>query len=152
MPSVLRLTVVTGPHKDEKFCFCGPSHCLIGRDSDCFIQLAGTHRDRLISRHHCELIIEPPVLKLSDLASRNGTFINGIRVATESSEPNMNADWKALDSDAILCHGDLLTAGGTTFRVELVECSPKSEDAGKEPFWEEGEVAKKGCPIQCQCS
>ena len=149
MATVLRLTVLTGPHKSEKFCFCGPARCLIGRTGDCFVQLAGTPRDELISRHHCQLIIEPPVLLLNDLASLNGTFINGTRVDSEELALTSNADGKALDADSILNQGDLLTTGGTTFRMDLVECPPKDKIVAKEPFWEIGEAAKKGCPIHC---
>jgi pSer/pThr/pTyr-binding forkhead associated (FHA) protein len=77
MLTTVRLTVQTGPHKDKKFCFCGASKCFIGRAPDCFVQLAGAARDRTISRHHCELAIDPPSIRIKDLGSRNGTYING---------------------------------------------------------------------------
>src|ERR1700704_5072297 len=76
MATVLRLTVLTGPHKNEKFCFCGPPQCWIGRAGDFFVQLSGTARDEMISRHHCELIMKPPLLTFKDMASQNGTYLN----------------------------------------------------------------------------
>ena len=149
MVTILRLTVVTGPHKNEKFCFSGPGRCLIGRADDCFIQLVGAPQDELVSRHHCQLIIEPRALMLNDLISLNGTFINGIRVESEELALALNGDPDALDTDAVLHQGDLLTTGGTTFRMDLVECPPKDKVPAGESFWEKGETAKKGCPIQC---
>jgi pSer/pThr/pTyr-binding forkhead associated (FHA) protein len=149
MATVLRLTVLTGPHKNEKFCFCGLARCLIGRAEDCFVRLAGTPRDTLISRHHCQLILEPPVLTLNDLASSNGTFINGTRVNSVELPLTSAATWQSLDADSILSQGNLLTTGGTTFKVDLVECPPRDKAATVKPLWEEGEAAKRGCPIPC---
>ncbi len=149
MPTVLRLTVLTGPHKNEKFCFCGRAQCVIGRAEDCFVRLAGTARDLLISRHHCQLILEPPVLKVDDLASSNGTFINGTRVKSVELALTSDAGWQTLDPDSLMNQGSLLTTGGTTFRMELVECPPKDNAVAVGPLWEEGESAKKGCPIHC---
>ena len=149
MATVLRLTVVTGPHKNEKFCFCGPVQCMIGRSEKCFVHLVGTPRDELISRHHCQLILGPRVLMLNDLASSNGTFLNGKRVESEELALPANADRQALATDSILHQGDLLTIGGTTFRLDLVEWPPKELGIAEEPLWASGEAAKKDCPIRC---
>ena len=149
MPKVLRLTVLTGPHKNEKFCFCGPTRCLIGRAGDCFVQLAGMPRDGLISRHHCELVIAPPVFKLNDLGSQNGTFINGSRVESVELRLTLKADGAAADAEPFLNQGDLLTTGGTTFRMDVVECPPRDKVVDKVPLWEEGGISVRRCPIQC---
>src|SRR5438552_18233167 len=80
MVTAVRLTVLTGPHKNRKFCFCGSTRCQMGRALDCFIQLSGTARDQLISRHHCQLDINLPLVQVQDLGSQNGTYINGEKV------------------------------------------------------------------------
>jgi pSer/pThr/pTyr-binding forkhead associated (FHA) protein len=149
MATVLRLTVLTGPHKNEKFCFCGHARCLIGRAEDCFVRLTGTPRDALVSRHHCELILEPAVLMLNDLASSNGTFINGTRVESVELPLTTAAAWQPLEPESVLNQGNLLTIGGTTFRMDLVDCPPKDHAIASDALWEEGETAKRGCPIQC---
>ncbi len=149
MATVLRLTVLTGPHKNEKFCFCGDAQCLIGRAADCFVQLAGTPRDSSISRHHCQLIFKPPTLMMQDLASQNGTFINGTKVESAELAMNSTADCQASETQLVFNQGDLLTTGGTTFKMELVECPPRDQGIAEESFWEKGETAKKGCPIRC---
>jgi hypothetical protein len=135
MPATLRLTVLTGDHKDEKFCFCGASSCLIGRGSDCFIQLTGTERDQLISRHHCQLKIDLPAVHIKDLGSRNGTYLNGKLV--ESLEVSL----APCECDAGATRpAEILTVGGTTLRVDVVDCKGDSGIG-----WKPGEMARKGC-------
>ena len=50
---------------------------LMGRASDCQIVLEGTEA----SRHHAELVRHGPLVLLRDRGSRNGTFLNGARIA-----------------------------------------------------------------------
>jgi pSer/pThr/pTyr-binding forkhead associated (FHA) protein len=136
MATAIRLTVVTGPHQNQTFCFCGPTKCQVGRALDCFIQFDGTERDRLISRYHCQLDLAPPAMHIRDLGSRNGTFINGKRVALNAEE-----------TAAQLQHGDLVTLGGTTMRVDVVDCPHAHK--GDKPGWD-GELSKKNCPEPCE--
>ena len=144
MATAIRLTVVTGPHKDRKFCFCGPTRCQVGRALDCFVQFSGTERDKMISRYHCQLEFDPPLVHVHDLRSRNGTFINGKKV-----EP----DWELNDFDnpdspyAECRHGDLITVGGTTLRIDMVDC-PHAKNGEEGPNWD-GEKTKKDCQLPC---
>jgi pSer/pThr/pTyr-binding forkhead associated (FHA) protein len=154
MVTTVRLTVQTGPHKDKRFCFCGATRCLIGRAPDCFVQLTGTARDQMISRRHCELAIDPPSIRIQDLGSCNGTYINGKPVeATElalvgNTVGNTEATGDVRIGQAVES-GDLLTIGGTTFQVDVVECPPKGKDGSVPIIWEGGETARKDCPINC---
>jgi len=143
MATAIRLTVVTGPHKDSKFCFCGPTRCQAGRALDCFIQFAGTERDKLISRYHCQMEIDPPFVQVRDLGSRNGTYINGRKVELEAQEM---ADLPNPEISAAACkHGDLVTLGGTTLRIDAVDC-PHAKDADGKPGWE---GVYRDCPVPC---
>jgi predicted component of type VI protein secretion system len=139
----VRLTVLTGPHKNRRFCFCGPTRCQVGRGLDCFIQLSGTERDKLISRRHCRLAIDPPVIHVEDLGSNNGTYVNGKKVDACQKE--------ALGETAGLAvsHGDVLTIGGTTLRVEVVACPHAASELAGTSIWRAGETAKKDCPLPC---
>jgi eukaryotic-like serine/threonine-protein kinase len=150
MGTTVRLTVQTGPHKGKKFCFCGATKCLIGRAPDCFIHMFGTHRDRLISRHHCELAIDPPSIRIQDLGSQNGTYVNG-KPVTATKLPLMESAEAAegVHLDQMVQSGDLLTIGGTTFQVNIVECPPKAMDGSRAVIWKSGETAKKDCPVDC---
>jgi pSer/pThr/pTyr-binding forkhead associated (FHA) protein len=108
--------------------------------------LAGAARDRTISRHHCKLAIDPPSIRIKDLGSRNGTYINGKPVeAIESALTKVSEARKG----QVVQSGDLLTIGGTTFRVDVVDCPPKGKDGSRPIIWEGGHTAMKDCPIDC---
>jgi predicted component of type VI protein secretion system len=146
MATTVRLKLLTGPHKDRKFCFCGRTRCEVGRAFNCFVQLSGTERDLLISRHHCRLHIDPPSVRIGDLGSINGTFINGKKV-----EPTFKKAAVA-PNDATFVdvkNGDLITIGGTTFRVDIVDCPHVAAESEGEPIWEAGQIAKDDCRLPC---
>jgi pSer/pThr/pTyr-binding forkhead associated (FHA) protein len=56
---------------------------LIGRGTDCNFKIPLLS----ISRRHCELTIEENTLHLHDLGSRNGTFVNGMRIVNAMLRP-----------------------------------------------------------------
>ncbi len=74
MPIVSFLT----PEGDEKVCRLDPGSAVrIGRDPDNEIVL----RDPRVSRHHARIIFERGFFVLYDLASANGTVVNGKRIS-----------------------------------------------------------------------
>jgi pSer/pThr/pTyr-binding forkhead associated (FHA) protein len=110
------------------------------------VQLSGTERDLLISRHHCQLDIDPPTVRIGDLGSINGTYINGKKVEPTSK----NA--AATPSDATFVdvkNGDLITIGGTTLRVDIVDCPHDTEELEAAPFWKPGQTVKYDYASPC---
>ena len=94
LPSVV-ITVESGPLQGERFTVALP--CTIGRkDSDLILN------DRLVSRRHAELKIVENKLVIEDLASTNGTKVNGEMVAQKRLIPN-----------------DLISIGPTNLRIHL---------------------------------
>jgi pSer/pThr/pTyr-binding forkhead associated (FHA) protein len=90
---------------------------------------------------------DPPVVQVRDLGSRNGTFVNGTRIELS---PPVIPDLANPDRPGVLCtHGDLITIGGTTMRVEMVECPHTVNDAEGKPGWE-GVPVKKDCQLPCE--
>jgi eukaryotic-like serine/threonine-protein kinase len=146
MVTAVRLTVLTGPHKNRRFCFCGPTRCQVGRDLNCFVQMSGTERDQLISRHHCLLNINPPSIQVEDLGSSNGTYVNGKKVDPSPKETTLLPN---SETGLVVNQGDLLTTGGTTFRVDVVDCPHAGSELAGKSIWEAGETAKKDCPLPC---
>ena len=71
-----------------------------GRSSSAHLHLPKD--DKRHSRLHFVIEFNPPFCRVLDLGSRNGTLVNGQRVFSGE-----------------LCDGDVLTAGGTSFRVRL---------------------------------
>jgi predicted component of type VI protein secretion system len=147
MATSVRLTVLTGAQRNRKFCFCGPTQCQVGRALDCFVQLSGTDRDMLISRHHCQLTIDPPLVQIGDLGSSNGTYVNGEMVDPIPKElaalPNSET------AASVVNDGDVITVGGTTFRIDVLDCPHAGEECDGKPLWEPGQTAKKDCPLTC---
>ncbi len=49
---------------------------LIGRAGDCDLRLVCP----MVSRHHCEIVIQQGAVLLRDVGSKNGTFVEGERI------------------------------------------------------------------------
>jgi Nif-specific regulatory protein len=73
---------------------------LIGREPACDIIIP----DDLLSRTHCQLILQDKDLMLRDLNSKNGTFYHGRRI-----------------KEVVLRSGDVFMAGDHTFKILLEE-------------------------------
>jgi pSer/pThr/pTyr-binding forkhead associated (FHA) protein len=73
---------------------------LIGRAEDCGLRLDGD----FVSKHHCILLLDDYTLRLRDLGSKNGTFVNGHRVGA---------------SAIILLHDDTVSIGEASFLIDL---------------------------------
>ncbi len=71
----ISLTVTAGPHKGKMFTFIGHDTFVVGRSKRAHFQLP--HKDRYFSRIHFLVEVNPPHCRLMDMASRNGTAVNG---------------------------------------------------------------------------
>ena len=80
-PMSVVLYVESGPQQGERFTVTLP--CTIGR-KDCDLILD----DRLISRRHAELKMDGNKLVIEDLASKNGTKVNGKKVTVKQLIPH----------------------------------------------------------------
>ena len=67
-----RLKVLSGPGSGETIPVLH-GKLLIGREQDCHLRL----ESGLVSRHHCVLLLDEYTLRIRDLGSRNGTYVNG---------------------------------------------------------------------------
>jgi DNA-binding NtrC family response regulator len=72
------LRVTAGPDAGRSFVVApeDPSPALVGQGPACAIKLA----DAEVSRRHASFEVAAPMLKVIDLGSTNGTFVNGLRV------------------------------------------------------------------------
>jgi pSer/pThr/pTyr-binding forkhead associated (FHA) protein len=98
------ISVLAGPFAGQNFALT-QAKFLIGREDDCHMQI----EEEFVSRHHCVLLLDDYVLRVRDLGSKNGTFINGQRLTS---------------SEQILNSGDLIKLGTSTF---LAKVGPGSE-------------------------
>lgn len=106
----LKLVVTAGPHTGEEFAFEGHDTFLVGRSSTAHFRLS--YDDPYFSRRHFLVEVNPPRIRAFDLNSRNGIYVNGVKV-------------RATD----LNDGDELRAGHTVFRVTL----PRAADPDQVP-------------------
>jgi pSer/pThr/pTyr-binding forkhead associated (FHA) protein len=94
----------------------------IGRHDDCLIRI----RSAQVSRRHCEIVAEGNTLMVRDLGSSNGTFVNGKRVLGKQA----------------LKPGDVLTIGGVTLRLDLLQGAAKPGAATAVPKATPGDTAE----------
>lgn len=75
------LVVISGDFKDKKAVFEeGMDELLIGRDADCDLRL----NSPVVSRRHATISIKWGGFVITDLGSKNGTFVNGEQVKEKS--------------------------------------------------------------------
>jgi serine/threonine-protein kinase len=96
----IRLEVTEGPHRGQAFTFAGHDTFLVGRSSRAHFRTPA--KDEYFSRIHFMVEVNPPQCRLTDMGSKNGTYVNGRKAGS--------ADLK---------DGDLIKAGTTVLRVSL---------------------------------
>ena len=64
-------TVISGPFRGQTFQI-PRGKFILGREHDCHLVLDTNS----VSRHHCVLLLDDYTLRIRDLASKNGTFVN----------------------------------------------------------------------------
>jgi pSer/pThr/pTyr-binding forkhead associated (FHA) protein len=94
------LTVVKGPHAGRAFTFDQHDTFFVGRSVKAHFSLP--RHDRYFSRMHFLVEVNPPLVRVVDLGSRNGTLVNDARV--ESAD---------------LRHGDRIRAGRSVLEVAI---------------------------------
>ena len=94
-----KLRVVRGPLSGETI-RVPVGKLLIGRETDCQLRLDS----QAVSLHHCVLLLDEYALRIRDLGSTNGTFVNGHRVGKHES---------------ILLHEDTVSIDNLTFQIDL---------------------------------
>jgi hypothetical protein len=138
MAANVTLTIHGGALDGKEFTFKEPTKCVIGRAEDCLIQLPASREEfQLVSRHHCELDLAPPCVRVRDLGSLNGTFINetfiGHRPRMESAELAEPRVFPFFD----LHTGDQLWVGPILFEVKVTGAVAAHMDTvptNEEPF------------------
>jgi len=73
---------------------------LIGRAEDCDVQV----ESQFVSAHHCIVLLDEYTLRLRDLGSKNGTYVNGRKIGTHM---------------ITLSHGDTVSIGDVNLLIEL---------------------------------
>ncbi len=115
------VNLVLFKHNGDHKTFSLPDNVtVIGRRHDCDLRIPLLS----VSRRHCQLSCNKDTLKIRDLGSRNGTYVNGKRIDEATVQP-----------------GDYLRIGPLTFLLQIngqpEKISPPDRAAQKPPKKEE---------------
>lgn len=113
------LTVTDGSLKGQKFEFADRTTCVIGRAKDCNLQLPNDEHHKTISRYHCLLDINPPAIRIRDLGSLHGTYVNGQIIGKRQPNQNPTEAAQAGFPEYDLQPGDEIKLGKTVFQVRV---------------------------------
>jgi pSer/pThr/pTyr-binding forkhead associated (FHA) protein len=102
MKASLRIT--GGPLSGQTFEMAG-ERLVVGRGPECDIIVPSP----MVGRRTCMLLLDESTLRIRDLGSRSGTFVNGRPIRTD---------------EIILREGDLITAAGISFVIEIEGLDP----------------------------
>ncbi|GAB4524795.1 MAG: hypothetical protein Tsb0014_03590 [Pleurocapsa sp.] len=119
MSAKVILTIAEGKLKGKQHLFDSRTSCIIGRHSDCNLQLPNDKDHATISRYHCLLDINPPDIRIRDLGSRHGTYVNGklIGKRQNSQTPAEGAKLNLPEYD--LKDEDTITLSNTIFKLNI---------------------------------
>jgi len=84
---------------------------LIGRSEDCDVRPLSDE----VSRRHCAITVGPADTWIEDLKSRNGTFVNGKKIETETRVK--------------LADGDMIRVGSLELRVATTAAPPAGSES-----------------------
>ena len=119
MPAEVRLTITQGLHRGKEFVFRERTVGAIGRAADCLLRLPCDLAHLDVSRHHCLLDIDPPRIRVQDLGSRNGTFVNGRLIGHRTSRDPVEQEAEPPSAGCELKDGDELGLGPVVLRVGI---------------------------------
>jgi pSer/pThr/pTyr-binding forkhead associated (FHA) protein len=130
VPGKVKLEVVEGAMKGQKFTFEDRDSCIVGRQEECGIKLPSDDDHSTISRYHCLLDINPPDIRIRDFGSMNGTFVNGKKIGQREKGVRAEEARQQAFPEHDLKDGDEIKLGNTVFKVSL-QMPPPPNDAEK---------------------
>ncbi len=80
MNTTITLTLVKGKREAGEYTFTDPKRCVVGRGLDCDIPVPTDEFSHDVSRHHCAFELDPPLVRVRNLNSLNGTYVNDIKI------------------------------------------------------------------------
>lgn len=117
----LILRAKAGTLRGQEFAFATPVHCVLGRSRTCHLQLP---TDPTVSRQHCLIEMDEHGIWAQDLASLNGTFVNGARIG---GRPERSDSTQIQGPRQLLRHGDELRICDNVFGVVLQDSTPATK-------------------------
>jgi pSer/pThr/pTyr-binding forkhead associated (FHA) protein len=133
MFATITLIVTRGPLAGQKYAFSPPTTCTVGRARDCTISLPLEAEHLDVSRHHCLLDISPEAVRVRDLGSLNGTYVNGRKIGQRDGRAAPHNPGRSDCPIVELTGGDEVQLGDhTAFRVCIDSPSDSSWESKAE--------------------
>jgi pSer/pThr/pTyr-binding forkhead associated (FHA) protein len=123
----ITLTAINGRFAGKQFVLSEPGTYLVGRSEDCEVPIPNEFQYRTVSRHHCLLQVNPPEIGVRDLGSRNGTFVNGMRIGRNLGHEPEDHEERPATGGCELRNGDELRVADISFWVTVFEEHPFME-------------------------
>lgn len=132
----IKIKVTEGPAKGKEFTFPKADCFLFGRAKDARLCLPN---DPYVSRQHFLIEISPVGCMVTDLGSKNGLFVNGVRYGgRKPAEPDVQLAPEGV-MGARLKNGDQITVGNTVMQISI-----KTDAA----CWRCGESVSEGLAVK----
>jgi pSer/pThr/pTyr-binding forkhead associated (FHA) protein len=119
MNAKITLTVNGGRLDGKEYTFADQKVYVIGRGSDCDLQMPSAEEFQTVSRRHCLLCVDLPNVRLRDLGSRNGTIVNGEQIGRPECWPLPDELGVGPLTEHELKDGDEFKVGGAVFKVRI---------------------------------
>ncbi len=119
MSPKVTLTITEGKLPGRQYTFDSRTTCIIGRSSECNIQLPDDADHKTISRYHCLLDINPPNIRIRDFGSKNGTYVNDKKIGQRESHQTPEEAAKLQFPEYDLQQDDEIKLGKTIFAVNF---------------------------------
>jgi eukaryotic-like serine/threonine-protein kinase len=125
--SAVTLSVVEGPDKGRQYRYSERTAAIAGRGEDCNVRIDEPGPLPLVSRRHCLFDINPPIIRVRDLGSRNGTYVNGEKIdrGAAGQTPEEAAAASPDLGGCDLVDGDRVTLGSTVLQVHVAAAPPQ---------------------------
>jgi pSer/pThr/pTyr-binding forkhead associated (FHA) protein len=126
----ITLTGTNGGLEGQTFELENGTSCTVGRARDCSVRLPGEYYT--VSRYHCLIDVGASRVRVRDLGSLNGTYVNGEKVGQRGRDEPAEEALRHEHPEYTLCDGDELQVGGAVFRVDFVPPTPCAADEARD--------------------
>ena len=107
MKEKITIEIIKGEGAGQKFEYEDAERIFVGRQADCGIVLP----EKTVSRYHCLLDINPPMVKLQDFGSLNGTFLNDVKIGQRERDKSWEEASRDAHKEYELHDGDVIGIG-----------------------------------------
>ncbi len=127
MHTMIKITLMQKSKPLREYHLDAPARCVVGRSHHCTIQVPLIEEFADVSRRHCRLEIEPDLVRVRDLRSANGTYVNGAMIGRRDPSLDVSAAQALEDSEAVLeGAGEIRLGRGARLVVEFVTVAEDS--------------------------